>query len=210
MKVGIYARYSSENQRDASITDQLRVCREFAQRQGWHIEREYSDHAISGATIRGPRGALWSPSTIHGNPKHGVGILHNELYVGRMVWNKLRNLKDPDTGKRVSRPNAESEWVVSHVPALRIIDDELWQAVHTRYAGVQRKWKSAERGKRFNQFVFDCADPAGRPVAGGTEGESGRDVDCRPENEKVAGNWRPSRADSNGCGGGFEPPTFGL
>ena len=43
MKVAIYARYSSENQRDASIADQFRVCREFAQRQGWHIEREYID-----------------------------------------------------------------------------------------------------------------------------------------------------------------------
>ena len=30
MKVAIYARYSSENQRDASITDQFRVCRELA------------------------------------------------------------------------------------------------------------------------------------------------------------------------------------
>jgi site-specific DNA recombinase len=54
MKVAIYARYSSENQRDASIADQFRVCREFAQRQGWQIEREYSDHAISGATLMGP------------------------------------------------------------------------------------------------------------------------------------------------------------
>src|SRR2546426_12175545 len=54
MKVAIYARYSSENQRDASIADQFRVCREFAQRQGWHIEREYSDHAVSGATLLRP------------------------------------------------------------------------------------------------------------------------------------------------------------
>ena len=30
MKVAIYARYSSDNQRDASIADQLRICREFA------------------------------------------------------------------------------------------------------------------------------------------------------------------------------------
>src|SRR5258708_36945477 len=51
MKVAIYARYSSENQRDASITDQFRVCREFAQRQGWTIASEYEDHAISGATL---------------------------------------------------------------------------------------------------------------------------------------------------------------
>lgn len=54
MKVAIYARYSSENQRDASIADQFRVCREFALREGWHIEREYSDHAMSGATLLRP------------------------------------------------------------------------------------------------------------------------------------------------------------
>jgi site-specific DNA recombinase len=54
MKVAIYARYSSENQRDASIADQFRICREFAQHQGWHIAAEYSDHAVSGATIMRP------------------------------------------------------------------------------------------------------------------------------------------------------------
>ncbi len=81
------------------------------------------------------------------------GILHNELYIGRMVWNKLRYLKDPDTGKRVSRQNPASEWVITQVPALRIVDDELWQAVQARYAGVQKKWTAAEPAKRFNQFV---------------------------------------------------------
>jgi len=54
MKVAVYARYSSENQRDASIADQFRVCREFAGRQGWRVEREYSDHAVSGATLLRP------------------------------------------------------------------------------------------------------------------------------------------------------------
>ncbi len=304
MKVAIYARYSSENQRDASIADQFRVCREFAQRQGWQVEAEYSDHAVSGATImrpgfqammrealqkkvdivmaealdrfsrdqedtaglfkrltfagvnivtlaegdithlhiglkgtmnalflkelaektrrglrgrielgkagggvsfgyrivrrlengvvstgereivpeeaaivrrifkdylagaspkqiakalnaervRGPRGALWSPSTIHGNPERGIGILHNELYIGRLVWNRQRFLKDPDTGKRVARANPPSEWITKDVPELRIIEDEVWQAVQTRYASVQRKWKAGQEGRRFNQF----------------------------------------------------------
>jgi hypothetical protein len=54
MKVAIYARYWSENHRDASIADQFRVCREFARRQGWQVGAEYSDHAISGATIMRP------------------------------------------------------------------------------------------------------------------------------------------------------------
>ena len=51
MKVAIYARYSSDNQRDASIADQMRVCRAFAERQGWALAQEYSDHAVSGATL---------------------------------------------------------------------------------------------------------------------------------------------------------------
>jgi DNA invertase Pin-like site-specific DNA recombinase len=51
LNVAIYARYSSDNQCDASIADQLRVCREFAARQGWTVVQEFSDHAISGATL---------------------------------------------------------------------------------------------------------------------------------------------------------------
>jgi DNA invertase Pin-like site-specific DNA recombinase len=54
MKVALYAGYSSDHQRDASIADQLRLCRLLAQREGWSIEREYSDHAISGATLLRP------------------------------------------------------------------------------------------------------------------------------------------------------------
>ncbi len=100
-----------------------------------------------------PRGAPWGPSTIYGNPKRGTGFLHDELYIGRLVWNKLRDVKDPDTGKRVSRPNPESEWVVTGVPALRIEDDEQWAAVQARYATVRQKWKTAESGRRFPQFV---------------------------------------------------------
>jgi DNA invertase Pin-like site-specific DNA recombinase len=51
LKVAIYARYSSDNQRDASIADQLRICREFASRHGWTVVQEFTDHAISGATL---------------------------------------------------------------------------------------------------------------------------------------------------------------
>ncbi len=51
MRVALYARYSSDNQRDASIDDQLRLCRIFVERQGWTIAREDPDHAISGATL---------------------------------------------------------------------------------------------------------------------------------------------------------------
>jgi DNA invertase Pin-like site-specific DNA recombinase len=284
MKVAIYARYSSDNQRDASIADQLRICREYAARQGWTVTHEFTDHAISGATllrsgfqalmrdalnrrfdvvlaesldrfsrdqedtaglfkrltfagvsivtlaegdithlhigfkgtmnalflkdladkthrglrgrvedgksagglcygyrvvkslngstvttgereiepaeaaiverifreyvaglapkaiarrlnqegVPGPFGGTWSPSTIHGNAKRGTGILNNELYVGRMIWNRLRYVKNPDTGKRISRLNPRSDWITREVPALRIVSDELWNAAKDR------------------------------------------------------------------------------
>jgi hypothetical protein len=74
--------------------------------------RGVSPKAIATALNRerapGPRGGQWSASTIHGKPARGTGILNNELYIGRLVWNRLRYVKDPATGRRVSRlnPNA--------------------------------------------------------------------------------------------------------
>ena len=53
--VALYARYSSENQRDASIEDQLRLCRLHAERQGWIVVDSYSDRAISGASAAGTK-----------------------------------------------------------------------------------------------------------------------------------------------------------
>ena len=286
MRVALYARYSSDNQRDASITDQLRMCRLRAEKEGWTVVEEYTDHSISGASmiqrpgiqalvmdstrgrfdmvlaealdrisrdqediagiykrmryadvrmftlsegeiselhvglkgtmnalflkdladktrrglrgrvedgksggglcygydvvkkfddrgeavrgdrtineteagivrrifndylagkssraiamalnregVSGPQGSEWGPSTIHGNTKRGTGILNNEMYIGKLVWNRLRYIKDPDTGRRVSRLNPGSEWVVQEVPELRIIADEIWVAVKER------------------------------------------------------------------------------
>ena len=79
----------------------------------------------------------WSFSTISGNWKRGTGILNNELYVGQLVWNRQRFIKDPDTGKRQARPNPASEWIIEDVPALRIIDDSLWARVKARQGAIR-------------------------------------------------------------------------
>lgn len=291
MKVALYARDSSDSQRDALITDQLRVCRTHADKQAWQIVEEYSDHAISGASllrpgiqalmadaqagrfvlvlaeamdrlsrdqediaglfkrmadagvkivtlsegevshlhvglkgtmkalflkdladktrrglrgrveagksgggksygddvvkrldaegdpirgdrtineaeaatinriftdyiagkspkriatelnregVSGPMGGDWGFSTIIGNPKRGNGILNNEMYVGRLVWNRQRFIKDPDTGKRQARLNPEAERIMQEVPDLRIIDDALWQQAKARQSAIKR------------------------------------------------------------------------
>lgn len=49
MRTAAYARYSSDSQRDASLEDQLRNCRQHCERQGWPAPTEYTDAATSGA-----------------------------------------------------------------------------------------------------------------------------------------------------------------
>src|SRR5262245_26275636 len=49
MRAVIYARYSSDLQRDASIADQIRLCRERLESEGWQLVASYTDAAMSGA-----------------------------------------------------------------------------------------------------------------------------------------------------------------
>lgn len=55
MTAVIYARFSCSKQREASIEDQLRVCRDWCRREGYSVVAEYSDYAISGRTDDRPK-----------------------------------------------------------------------------------------------------------------------------------------------------------
>lgn len=85
----------------------------------------------------GPGGRPWSDTTIRGHALRGTGLLHNELYIGRLVWNRLRYSKDPATGRRVSRLNPREEWICRDVPDLRIVDDGLWDRAQARLAAIR-------------------------------------------------------------------------
>ena len=50
MRAAIYARFSTDKQRDASIADQVEVCRRYIERQGWTLVEVYDDAALSGAS----------------------------------------------------------------------------------------------------------------------------------------------------------------
>ena len=73
MKAVIYARYSSDNQREESIDGQIRECTAFAQKNGITVLRHYIDRAFSAKTDnrpefqnmirdRGKRRFIWSLS----------------------------------------------------------------------------------------------------------------------------------------------------
>lgn len=51
LRAVIYARFSTDMQRDASIEDQIRSCRDYAARQGLEVVDVYSDRATSGASL---------------------------------------------------------------------------------------------------------------------------------------------------------------
>jgi DNA invertase Pin-like site-specific DNA recombinase len=301
MRVALYARYSSDQQRDASIEDQLHVCRARAEREGWTVVSTFADHAISGATnqrpefqrltkdlqaglfdmamaeaidrfsrdlehiaafyklcvfhqvrihtvadgdvseihiglkgmmgslflrdladktrrglegrvragrstgapaygfevvrkltdageldrglraidpvkartivrifeayaggasprriasdlnaerIVGPGGGVWYNASILGGAKRGDGLLRNELYVGRLVWRRRVNAKDPVNGTQVRRNGRAEDIIVKDVPHLRIIDDPLWQRVQDRLKAEAAPIKPTAGGDR--------------------------------------------------------------
>ena len=100
--------------------------------------------------IPGPNGEPWQHTTIRGHNERGTGILNNELYIGRQIWNRMRYLKDPSTGRRISRMNPRSEWSISEVPHLRIVPQEIWDQASRRKAEISEKSAPQREGLRGN------------------------------------------------------------
>ena len=130
------------NQAEASIVQ--RILEEFAQGRS----PKTIAHALNHEDIAGPSGKAWGPSTIHGNWRRGTGILNNELYIGRLVWNRQRFIKNPDTGKRQARLNPKDEWIIEDIPHLRIIGQDLWEQVKKRQSVSRRRVMAENNGVR--------------------------------------------------------------
>ncbi|HTO68145.1 MAG TPA: recombinase family protein [Bradyrhizobium sp.] len=96
--------------------------------------------------IRPPRGKNWNASTINGNAARGHGMLLNELYAGRIVWNKVRMIKDPATGRRVPRPNKPDQYRKVEAPQLAIVDSATFKAAQAVKAG--RSHQGAARSRK--------------------------------------------------------------
>lgn len=82
------------------------------------------------------RGCGVLPLVLQGSAQRGNGILQNEIYIGQIVWNKVSMVKDPTTGKRLSRPNPPSKHKRVAAPHLRIISDETWAAVRAKRRSI--------------------------------------------------------------------------
>jgi site-specific DNA recombinase len=114
------------------VPDEAQVVRRiFAEFVGGATPRQIVA-GLNADRIAAPRGAYWSSGVLNGNKKRGHGILLNPLYAGTIVWNRVRMIKDPSTGRRVSRVNAESDWQRADAPQLAIIERQIFEAAQER------------------------------------------------------------------------------
>ncbi len=114
-------------------------------------------HALNKEGVPGPRGGEWSSSAIYGDRRAGDGILCQELYIGVRVFNRRRFRKHPDTGRRSSVLNDESDWIRQPAPQLRLLDDALWNAVQARQKLVAAQPAAhARKPKRLLSGLLRC------------------------------------------------------
>ncbi len=160
---------------DQEVRIILRVLREFAAgRSPRSIARDLNNEAIPG-----PAGGIWRDTTIRGHQTRGTGLINNDLYIGRLIWNRQRYVKDPETGKRLARPNPPTEWIVQEVPELRIVDQDLWEAVRRRQGEIsdtpavqkikQSRFWTKRRAKHLLTGLVDCGCCGARFAAVGRD-----------------------------------------
>ncbi len=89
--------------------------------EGWGITRIAKQLNAEG--ISPPRGGEhgWAPTAIR-------EILYNELYRGRVLWNRTKKAHRRGTKTQETRP--PSDVVDVELPECRIVSDELWEAAH--------------------------------------------------------------------------------
>lgn len=120
--------------------------------------------------VKGPSGGKWRASSINGDRVRKNGILQNELYVGRLVYNRTRRDYHPETRRRVIKINPVEEWQVIDVPELRIISDDDWNAVserRQRFDGVIAHQQ--RRPKRLLSNLVKCGVCGGNYIIIGTD-----------------------------------------
>jgi site-specific DNA recombinase len=102
------------------------------------IFREYAAGAsprviaagLSRDLIQSPNGtAIWNMQAVVNSGNNSKrGIINNRLYIGELVWNSFRQIKNPDTGRATIRRAPEAGIIRTPVPHLRIVEDALWDA----------------------------------------------------------------------------------
>lgn len=159
----------------------IRGLREIHPEQADVIRRIFDDY-IAGVSVKtitaklnrsgvpSPTGGTWRFSTIHGDAKRKNGILHNELYRGRLVYNRTRRVYHPVTRRRETRVNPPEQWTIVDSPELRIVSEEQWLAAERiRESYSPNRKAPKKRPKRLLSGKAICATCGGTWIVVGNE-----------------------------------------
>ena len=109
--------------------------------------------ALNAEGVPGPRGGPWLPGAIYGNRDVGTGILRNRLYVGVNEWGRTVTKHNRHKGTSKAKVTPQGERLVIPVPHLRIVEDDLFQAVQDRIE-ARRVAPSSFRGRRRPDYML--------------------------------------------------------
>jgi len=146
----IFARYSRGETMKAIVED-LNARRVPSAGAAWKREARRSD-------------GRWLVSAMH-------AILHNETYVGRVIYGRRQFVKHPTTGKRVAREAPPSEWIVNDMPELAIVERELWDRVQARLGVNVGAAQSRAKPTYVLSGLLICGECGGKMTATGTKGK---------------------------------------
>jgi site-specific DNA recombinase len=81
----------------------------------------------------------WCPSSVR-------EMLRNERYRGVQVWNRTEKIRNPETGRKISKARPKDDWKRVEVSDWRIVPEKLWNAVQAQIEHVNRKFGAPRLG----------------------------------------------------------------
>ncbi len=107
------------------------------------------------------RDGKWQASAIHGEVTKGTGILNNERYIGRIVWGRTKWRRGAADSLKRTVIQLATPLQSYQDERLRIVPQDLWDAVRQRQASVMRS-SSAIR----NSLKSKSGRPPGHLISG--------------------------------------------
>lgn len=158
MNVVIYARYSSDTQREESITAQIRACTDYAAQKGYNVVKVYTDEARSAMTDNRPRFMQMIQDIKHNFVKADVVLVHK---LDRFA----RNRYDSAFYRReLRKANVKLESVLEH------LDDSpesvLLESLIEGMAEYYSKNLAREVNKGMRETALQAKHCGGRPPLG--------------------------------------------